>query len=404
MSFSSIADARNAIGRLQDVFEAELVTESLITDSTIPNAVEVSSASFTWDITPQDAAEIAKIPKATGGKFGGRGKPAGPPPPAPKTDAEKAADQKEKEDNLFKITDVDLVIPRGQLVAIVGTVGSGKTSLLQGLIGEMRRTEGKVTFGGSVAYCGQSAWIQNATIRENVCFGRPFDQERYWRAVGDACLDQDLDMLPNGDMTEVGEKGISLSGGQKQRINICRAVYADCDILIFDDPLSALDAHVGASVFKSVLLNAPAGKTRILVTHALHFLPQVDYIYTMADGKIAERGTYSELMETHGGAFARFINEFVSQEESQAKKGEGAGDVDIEEAEEEDAEATDAQKKRRTKVRGAQLMQAEERSTGSVDWGVYKAYSKAGNGAVYIPLLLIALVVQQGTQVMSSYW
>lgn len=206
MSFSSIADARNAISRLQEVFEAELVTETLVTDTTIPNAVEVSSASFTWDITPQDAAEIAKIPKqSSGGKFGGRGKPA-PPPPAPKSDAEKAAEQKEKEDNLFKVKDVDLVIPRGQLVAIVGTVGSGKTSLLQGLIGEMRRTEGKVAFGGSVAYCGQSAWIQNATIRENVCFGRPFDAERYWKAVGDACLDQDLDMLPNGDMTEVGEK------------------------------------------------------------------------------------------------------------------------------------------------------------------------------------------------------
>lgn len=130
-------------------------------------------------------------------------------------------------------------------------------------------------------------------------------------------------------------------------------------------------------------------------------MPQVDYIYTLADGKIAERGTYSELMETHGGAFARFINEFVSKDESEAKKGEAAGDVDVEEDAEGDAEV---QKKRRAKVKGAQLMQAEERSTGSLDWGVYKAYAKAGNGAVYIPLLMIALVIQQGTQVMSSYW
>lgn len=208
MSFSSIADARNAINRLQDVFEAELVTENLITDPSLPDAIEVSDASFTWDITPQDAAEIVKIPKQSGpgGRFGPRSKaPAAPPAPV-KSDAEKAADQKAEEDSLFKMKDVNFSIKRGQLVAIVGSVGSGKTSLLQGLIGEMRRTSGSVKFGGSVAYCGQSAWIQNATIRENVCFGRQFEPERYWKAVSDACLDMDLDMLPNGDMTEVGEK------------------------------------------------------------------------------------------------------------------------------------------------------------------------------------------------------
>ena len=101
-------------------------------------------------------------------------------------------------------------------------------------------------------------------------------------------------------------QGISLSGGQKQRINICRAIYVNADIQIFDDPLSALDAHVGKSVFNNVFLTASAGKTRILVTHALHFLPQVDYIFTVVDGKIAERGTYSELL-TREGAFAKFV-------------------------------------------------------------------------------------------------
>ncbi|OJA16609.1 hypothetical protein AZE42_10766, partial [Rhizopogon vesiculosus] len=102
-------------------------------------------------------------------------------------------------------------------------------------------------------------------------------------------------MLPNYDLTEVGEKGISLSGGQKQRINICRAIYCNTDIQIFDDPLSALDAHVDKAVFENVL-KRNTGKTRILVTHALHFLPDVDYIYTLVDGRIAERGTYLELM------------------------------------------------------------------------------------------------------------
>lgn len=394
MSFSAIADARNAITRLQDVFEAELVTETLTPDPELPNAVEVTNASFTWDVTPQDAAD------SDGGlqKSGEKSIDGGQLAVVPDTSAEDdTTDAPAKGDQPFMVKNVDMTVQRGQLVAIVGSVGSGKTSLLQGLIGEMRKTSGTVKFGGSVAYCGQSAWIQNATVRENVCFGRPFEPERYWKAVKDACLDADLDMLPNGDMTEVGEKGISLSGGQKQRLNICRAIYADCDVLIFDDPLSALDAHVGASVFKNVLLTAPAGKTRILVTHALHFLPQVDYIYTLVDGRIAERGTYSELLETHNGAFARFINEFVRKEEAEKK-----GDKSVENVEEE--EDAEAEKARRTKVKGAQLMQAEERSTGSLDWSVYKIYSKAGNGVVFMPVLFAVLVIQQGTQVMSSYW
>ena len=130
-----------------------------------------------------------------------------------------------KEETLFKLKQIDFKVPRGQLLAIVGTIGSGKTSLLQGLIGGMRKTKGSVRFGGSLAYCSQSAWIQvsfptriidiqwdnffflqNATIRENICFGRPFEAERYWKAVHDACLEADLDVLPNGDMTEVGER------------------------------------------------------------------------------------------------------------------------------------------------------------------------------------------------------
>lgn len=169
-----------------------------------------------------------------------------------------------------KIRDVTLSIPRGKLVAFVGPVGSGKTSLLQGIIGEMRKTSGSITFGGSVAYCPQSAWIQNATVRENVCFGRPFEEERYWKAIHDSCLGPDLEILPNGDMTEVGEKGISLSGGQKQRLNICRAIYCDTDIQIFDDPLSALDATLvkpfSRTFCKTVFLEKLASSSRMLFT------------------------------------------------------------------------------------------------------------------------------------------
>lgn len=201
-------------------------------------------------------------------------------------------------------------------------------------------------------------------------------------------------------------QGISLSGGQKQRVNICRAIYCDTDIQIFDvrihrilfllqlklflqDPLSALDAHVGKAVFKNVFQKP--GKTRVLVTHALHFLPQVDYIYTIADGCIAERGTYPELM-SNNGEFAQFLTEFGSKEEQ--KEEDGAVD-EIKD---------DLDEKRRNATAGAGLMQAEERNTGAVDWSVYKSYSVAGRGSVMLPLLFIALVLFQGATVMSSYW
>ncbi|THV02862.1 ABC transporter [Dendrothele bispora CBS 962.96] len=377
MSFSAVADAYNAIQRLRGVFEAETLEETRIIDESLDVAIEVKGATFTWDAPPSDVAE---------GKKGKKGKK--PIVPVVSDDS--------KPIEPFKMRDISLSIPRGQLVAIVGQVGTGKSSLLQGIIGEMRRTGGTVKFGGSVGYCPQSAWIQNATIRENICFGRPFEEERYWKAVKDSCLEPDLEMLPNGDMTEVGEKGVSLSGGQKQRLNICRAIYCDTEIQIFDDPLSALDAHVGKAVFQNVLRNAMAGKTRVLVTHALHFLPQVDYIYVVSDGRIIERGTYTELMDS-GREFSMFVREFGSKDDEGEQSKE-------EEEEEAPAEEKPEDGKRKKFTTGAGIMQAEERNTGAVDMSVYKEYSKAGRGQYILPFLVFAIVMVQGSSVMSSYW
>ncbi|KAI0749569.1 ABC transporter [Daedaleopsis nitida] len=388
LALSTTADAYNAIQRLYGVFEAETLEETKFQDAGMKNAVEITGAEFVWDGPPPEVA--AKGKKAKHGK----GEKKGPAPP-PTSDSQ-------SQESTFRLRDVNIAIPQGQLTAIVGPVGSGKSSLLEGMIGEMRRTAGSVHFRGSVAYCPQSAWIQNATVRENITFGRPFDEERYWKAVYDACLDADLELLPNGDMTEVGERGISLSGGQKQRINICRAIYVGADIQIFDDPISALDAHVGKHVFQNVFLGSAADKTRILVTHALHFLPQVDYIYTMVDGRVSEHGTYAELMAANGD-FARFVNEFGSKE-SELEKEEEAVETDVEDAEGDEKAAADKAEKRKKKTQGAALMQTEERNTGAVSREVYKAYIKAGKGYVIIPLLVLSVALLQGSQVMSSYW
>ncbi|KAJ3514870.1 hypothetical protein NLJ89_g2120 [Agrocybe chaxingu] len=406
VSFSAIADAANATSRLYAVFEAELLEKTHTVDRDLKVAIEVKHASFTWDSPPPEEESQSKKR---------RGRQSSKVKAQVKADAaakRKQLDDKAKsdEENVFKVRDINMSIPRGQLVAVVGSVGSGKTSLLQGLIGEMRKTSGDIVFGGSVGYCPQSAWIQNATIRENICFGRPFEEERYWKAVRDSCLEPDLEMLPNGDMTEVGEKGISLSGGQKQRLNICRAIYCDTEIQIFDDPLSALDAHVGKAVFQNVLQNATSGKTRILVTHALHFLPQVDYIYVIDDGRIAERGTYPELM-AKGGEFSLFVTEFGSsedEEDRERKAEEDAIEGDRDSGKTKDEAEEKKEKERTAKIRGsvagAALMQTEERNTGAIAWGAYKDYMKAGHGDVVAPLLLLSLVLMQGTTVVSSYW
>ncbi|KAI0268425.1 ABC transporter [Russula aff. rugulosa BPL654] len=336
ISFSSITDARNAIDRLQECFTAELISETFDRDPELKYALEVENASFTWDGPPPNEGKEQK-----GMKKDRRSTPR--PEPAPEA-------KEVKEETLFNLKQINFKVPRGQLLAIVGAVGSGKTSLLQGLIGDMRKTGGSVRFGGSLAYCSQSAWIQNATIRENICFGRPFEAERYWKAIHDACLEADLDVLPNGDMTEVGERGISLSGGQKQRVNICRAIYSGSDILIFDvRSLSALDAHVGESVFNNVLLDSSSGATRILVTHALHFLPK---------------------MMANGGEFSRTFDEFVTKNQNDSE-GEKATSMECKET--------------TSCARGAALMQAEERNTGAVNLQVYKRYFQSGNGVVLLP-------------------
>lgn len=132
-------------------------------------------------------------------------------------------------------------------------MGSGKSSLLSALIGELHKLEGSVNTWGRIAYASQQAWVQNTTLRENILFGKEFDETRYNRVIEACSLTPDLKLLPAGDMTEIGEKGINLSGGQKQRVSLARCLYSDADLFLFDDSLSAVDAHVARHIFDQVL-------------------------------------------------------------------------------------------------------------------------------------------------------
>ncbi|GBN56929.1 Multidrug resistance-associated protein 1 [Araneus ventricosus] len=207
---------------------------------------------------------------------------------------------------------ISLSVRQGSLVAVVGPVGAGKSALFSAILGEMHAAEGTVRImkNSHLAYVPQQAWIQNATLRQNILFVKPMDKTQYDLTLSRCCLKPDLKILPGGDLTEIGEKGVNLSGGQKQRVSLARAVYQDADIYLLDDPLSAVDSHVGAHIFKHVV--GPDGalrnKTRILATHDISVLQDVDKIYVLSEGKILESGSYLELMNQKG-EFARLIEE-----------------------------------------------------------------------------------------------
>ena len=208
-------------------------------------------------------------------------------------------------------------------MAVVGLVGAGKTSLLSALLGEMETLSGSVRLSGSRAYVAQQAWIQNLTLRDNILFGLPYDPERFAEAVATCGLEPDLKLLAAGDRTEIGENGINLSGGQKQRVALARAVYRRADLYLLDDPLAALDAHVGREVFNRVIGpgGVLAGTTRVLVTHNVAVLKHVDTILVMVEGRVGESGSYTELVNS-SGPFSEFLAQYGSEfEEREAEEG-----------------------------------------------------------------------------------
>ena len=219
---------------------------------------------------------------------------------------------------------INLEVERKQLVAVVGQVGSGKSSLLSALINDLTKTvlNAEINVAGDLSYVPQQAWMQNTSLRQNITFGAEFDELTYSKVVQACALQPDLEILPSGDLTEIGEKGINLSGGQKQRISLARAVYNDGDIYLLDDPLSAVDAHVGKHLFDEVI--GPGGllqnKTRILVTHSVRYLPAMDKIVVLKDGRISEVGTYRELLD-QGKDFANFLIQHIQEEEDELLAG-----------------------------------------------------------------------------------
>ncbi|KYQ47297.1 Multidrug resistance-associated protein 4 [Trachymyrmex zeteki] len=210
---------------------------------------------------------------------------------------------------------INIQIKDKKLYTIIGPVGAGKSSFLQAILGELKSSQGQIHINGKISYASQEPWLFTGTVRNNILFGQPYDNVRYQNVVSVCALTKDFEQLPYGDKTLVGERGTALSGGQRARINLARAVYRDTDIYLFDDPLSAVDTHVGRHLFNECMNNYLRNKTRILVTHQLQYLKQCDYIVILNNGQIEDEGTFTALQEKH----ATFLEILMRTEEVNEK-------------------------------------------------------------------------------------
>lgn len=219
----------------------------------------------------------------------------------------------------YALHNVNIYIDRPQLVAIIGQVGSGKSSLFNMILKEVPVCEGVINIDGSISYACQETWLFSASVQQNILFGEPYQEERYKTVLKICALEPDLKLLPYGDKTIVGEKGKILSGGQKARINLARCVYKDADIYLLDDPLSAVDINVGKQLYEGCIKKFLSNKVCLLITHQLQYLKNADAIIIVKEGNIVGKGSYEELQNS-GLDFANMLKEFDLEEEKKFEK------------------------------------------------------------------------------------
>ncbi|KAI3867925.1 hypothetical protein MKW92_035571 [Papaver armeniacum] len=305
------------------------------------------------------------------------------------------------------LKDVNLQVFNGMRVGVCGTVGSGKSSLLACILGEMKNLSGEIGLRGRKAYVSQSPWIQSGTIEENILFGKEMDREKYVRVLAACSLEKDLGVLPFGDQTVIGERGTNLSGGQKQRIQIARALYQDAEIYLFDDPFSALDAHTGTHLYKC-LLKFLKSKTVIYTTNQVEFLPSADLILVLKEGKITQSGTYNEIL-TSGTDFMELVGAhkkaLLGHKKSASETGALSSDIIISNFDDETGIVEDSSMHENVlHDNQAQLIQEEYRQKGRVSVEVYWKYITATFKGALVPFIVLVQVIYQILQIQSDYW
>lgn len=437
-SLSSLGDLINGYKRVAQLLSQDEVVDldRYIRASNGDIAVEVSKASFLWEQFENDEENEDETKKR---KDSGEPQKQGEQKPQegssnPATDdIEMTQFDKSK---LSRLNDISLSIRKGEFIIVTGYIGSGKSSLLNALAGFMTCDGGSVTVDGSLILCADP-WIANTTIRDNITFGLPYEHDWYDQVIYACSLQSDLSNMAGGDLTEVGEKGITLSGGQKLRISLARAVYANKDIVIMDDVLSAVDARVSKHIVKHCCMGLLAKKTRVLATHQLSLIEGADRIVFMNGDGTVDVGTPEEL--ARNAKFQRLLSfsqqtkdeEETEKDESEVsfddvktqiledigasgfKNMESSGDqtlkrravvkVSMEDEEEEFRDIhvnIDAEK--------GKIITVEEKAVNSLKAGIYKEYLKFGTQKTsivgYLALLFVLTVLAVLGELFSSIW
>lgn len=424
-NYSRDADKSPATDKPAGDESEDIKSSSSSSDNGPSGAIEITNGEFEWSQIANKEEEPEKsglIQKCL--------------PKRKKKQAETKEDEKMEPSNLARyvsvrgsvLKDINVRFRPGQLTAVVGRVGAGKSSLIHAILGEMRKVQGEVALEGSVAYVAQTAWIFNDSLRNNITFGKSFDEKLYRKAIKVSALSHDISILPAGDLTAIGEKGINLSGGQKQRVSIARAVYADADVYLFDDPLSALDAHVSNEVFRLCLSKRGVlrNKLRLLITNQVHMLPECDNIVFLEAGSIRVQGKYADLA-AEDESFKRLINEKQKESENETAEAAEAAEAAAAASVSRDGHSRHSNSIAQNSIPrnglesltagsttrgltekdgkvGQNLIQSEERKTGNVVIRNYYQYAMACGGIVMFTFLILFWCATVALSVVTQWW
>uniref|UniRef100_A0ACB8FJN8 Multidrug resistance-associated protein 4 n=1 Tax=Sphaerodactylus townsendi TaxID=933632 RepID=A0ACB8FJN8_9SAUR len=309
------------------------------------------------------------------------------------------------------LENISFSVRRGELLVVVGPVGAGKSSVLSAILGELTASKGFIDAQGKIAYVSQQPWVFSGTVRENILFGKAYEKGNYEKVLRACALKKDLELLPDGDLTVIGDRGATLSGGQKARVNLARAVYQDADIYLLDDPLSAVDAEVSRHLFEKCICQALRKKLSVLVTHQLQYLPSASQILILKEGKEVGKGTYSEFLESGvdftsllkkpeddelqpvAGTFSHRLSRIRTFSESSVWSMESS----VQSQKEGAAEPLSMEPV-------LTVLPEENRSEGKISLHVYKKYFAAGANNFVIVILLFLTVLAQVAYVLQDWW
>ncbi|CAH0699487.1 unnamed protein product [Spodoptera exigua] len=306
------------------------------------------------------------------------------------------------------LEDINLTIKPDTLTTVVGTVGSGKSTLLQAMLRELTPTSGHLHVHAIVAYASQEPWLFEASVRQNILFGQDMDLRRYKQVIKCCQLKTDLEILPHGDKTVVGERGASLSGGQRARISLARCVYQNADVYLLDDPLAAVDAKVAQAIYEDCIRNFLRDKATVLVTHHVQYAKHAHNVCVMRSGRIVAQGTYHEL-KNGVAEFEKLIEmgEKVEEEKQKQKNYENTESV----------EHSYKLRSQRSMSEASQLSfnldldnnldpkyEGESQKKGSVDNSVYVAYIRSGGSTLSMALLILLFLLAQFFYSSTDVW